>query len=142
MKRFVKNKRGQVRVIEAFFASVLLLSALALIPTAQKTDESSAVRLSATALNMLLSLDVDGRLAKLVDSREWTTLRSLIQSVVPAAMWFNLTVFNVNMTPLNDVLISNGGPVSNNMQSANYVCASTSENYAVYFLRLQLSAVE
>jgi len=87
-------------------------------------------------------LDNDGSLANLADARDWTALRTHLQSVIPLALWFNLTVFDENMMPINDVLITNGSPISENMEAATYVCASTNETYAVYFFRLQVSAVD
>jgi hypothetical protein len=142
MRRFAKNKKGQIRTIEAFFASILLLSSLALISTTQKLNDSSTNALSSTALNTLVSLDNDGSLANLIDVRDWVTLRTRLQLIIPPALWFNLTVFDLNMTPINDILITSGSPISENIEVASYISASTGENYATYLLRLQISAVD
>ena len=142
MKRFIKNKRGQVRTIEALFASVLLLSSLALIQPTQKHDNAPTATLSLTALNVLVSLDNDGSLAKLSDARDWAGLRNIIGASLPPAVWFNLTVLDARMAPTNDVLITNGNAASDNVEAIDYVCVSTSGNYAVYFLRLQVSAAD
>ncbi len=141
MRRLLRNNKGQTRVIEAFFASVLLLSCLAFIPVAQTPVNSSNCKLSSMALNTLVSLDDGGRLSNLIDIRDWATLRSLVLSEIPSTVWFNLTTFDSDSTPLNDVLITNGSPVSENVEAANYVCVSTNASYAVYFLRLQLASV-
>ncbi len=141
--RLLKDKKGQVRVIEALFASVLLLSSLTLIPMVQRSYSNDATdALSSTALNVLVSLDSDGHLANLVDNQNWTAIQSLVQSCIPLTVWFNLTVFDQNMARLNDAHICSGGLVSDKVQSAEYVCASTSGNYAVYIIRLQLAAVD
>lgn len=65
MRSFRKDKRGQIRVIEAFLASMLILACLTLIP-AQTTNRtpSDSVLLS-KAQNALLSLDSDGYVGKL-----------------------------------------------------------------------------
>ena len=141
--RLLKDNKGQIRVIEAFFASVLLLSSLTLIPMVQRSLSNDVTNsLSSTALNILVSLDSNGHLANLVDNQNWTAIQSLVQSCIPLTVWFNLTVFDQNMTRLNAVPICSGGLVSDNVHSAEYVCASTNGNYAVYIIRLQLAAVD
>jgi len=136
--KLLKDRRGVVRVIEAFLASMLLMSCLAMIP-AQPSLHSSTGNLTSTAQNILLSLDSNGHLATLVDNRDWTALKNSIGSSLPLTVWFNLTVFNENMRVLNDFPICNGGPVSNSIASVDYVCASQNSMYTIYILRLQLS---
>jgi hypothetical protein len=142
MKRLFRDKKAQVRTIEAFFASILLLSFIALVPSNQEQVDSSSNALSSMALNALVSLDNDGSLTSLVDIQDWKTLEMHIQSVIPSAVWFNLTAFDANMKPLNNLAITSGSPISDNIQVASYICASTNESYAVYLLRLQVSAVD
>jgi len=136
--KLLKDKKGVVRVIEAFLASMLLMSCLTMIP-AQPSLQNSTGDLASTAQNTLLSLDSNGHLATLVDNRDWTGLRNSIESVLPLTVWFNLTVFNENMRVLNGFPICNGGSVSNSIVSVDYVCASQNSMYTIYILRLQLS---
>lgn len=138
--RLLRNKKGQVRVIEAFLASVLLMSCLALIP-ATPTQPNPTQDLASTAQNVLLSLDNNGHLAAMVDNRDWAGLKSSLESALPLTVWFNLTVFNQNMNVLNDYPISNAGSVSNRIVSMDYVCASQNGTYQIYILQLQLSQV-
>jgi len=49
MRRLLKDNRGQIRIIEAFFAAILLLSVLALIPKTPDTTNNSSETLSTTA---------------------------------------------------------------------------------------------
>lgn len=139
--RLISNKKGQVRVIEAFFASVLLLSSLALIP-AQATPKSSTVNLAWKAENVLLTLDSDGQLASLVDNHDWSALGKSVESALPLTTWFNLTVYDKNLNILNEFPISNGGAVSDKIVSFDYVCVSQNSTYAVYVLQLQLAVVD
>ena len=139
--RLISNKKGQVRVIEAFFASMLLLSCLTLIPT-QATPKSSAVNLGWKAENVLLSLDSDGHLAQLVDNHDWAALGKNVESALPLTTWFNLTVYDKNLNSLNTFPISNGGAVSDKIVSFDYVCVSQNRSYAVYVLQLQLAVVD
>ncbi len=140
MKRFLGNKRGMVRVIEAFFASMLVLSCLMLIPT-QQTSAVSPVDLSSKAENILLSLDGNGHLSQLIDNRDWTGLQNSLEIAVPLTMWFNLTVYTQDMQVLNSYPICNGGAVSDQINSLTYVCASQNSAFTVYVLQLQLAVV-
>lgn len=140
--RLLKDNRGQIRIIEAFFASVLLLSSLTLIPTAQNNSNNSTEILASTAHNVLISLDGNGHLANLISSQSWIDLKSSIQSSLSPMIWFNLTVFDENMTRINDIPICSGSAVSDRIVAVDYICASTSSNYAVYIIRLQLAVVD
>ena len=140
--RLLKDNKGQIRTIEAFFASILLLSALTLIPAVKDNSNDPTKTLSSTARNILLSLDSNGHLANLIGNENWANLRGCIQSSLSPMVWFNLTVFNENMTPMNDIPITSGSPVNDRIAAVDYVCASTSSNYAVYIIRLQLAEVD
>ena len=140
--RLVKDNKGQIRIIEAFFAAILMLSALTLIPAVQEHSNDSTEMLSSTAHNILMSLDSDGHLASLIGNESWINLKSCIQSSLSPMMWFNLTVFDENMAPINDIPITSGNAVNDRIAAVDYVCASTSGNYAVYIIRLQLSGID
>ncbi len=139
--RLISNKKGQVRVIEAFFASMLILSCLALIP-AQASPKSSAVNLAWKAQNVLLTLDSGGQLASLVDAHDWVKLSKCLESSLPLTTWFNLTVYDKNLNVINDFPISNGGLVSYRITSVDYVCVSQNSIYSVYVLQLQLAVMD
>jgi len=140
--RLLKDNRGQIRIIEAFFASILLLSSLTLIPATQNNSNDSTDLLASTAHNVLMSLDSNGYLTSLVSNQSWINLKSSIQSSLSPMVWFNLTVFDENMTCINDVPICSGSAVSDRIVAVDYVCAGTSSNYAVYIIRLQLALVD
>ena len=140
--RLLKDNRGQIRIIEAFFASILLLSSLTLIPVAEKKASDSPAILSSTARNILMSLDSNGHLASLISNESWVNLKSCVQSSLAPMVWFNLTVFDENMTPINDIPITSGSAVNDKTVAVDYVCASTSSDYAVYIVRLQLAEVD
>ena len=138
--RLLSNRRGQVRVIEAFFASLLLLSCLTLIPSVVNSKEKTD-NLASRGENVLLTLDNDGRLASLIDSQDWSGLKDCIESTLPLAIWFNLTVFDQSLNTLNEYPICNSAPVSDNIVSINYICASPDPNYRFYLLQLQLAGM-
>ena len=140
--RLLKDNRGQIRIIEAFFASILLLSSLTLIPVTQNNSNDSTDLLASTAHNVLMSLDSNGYLTSLVSNQSWINLKSSIQSSLSPMVWFNLTVFDENMRSINDIPICSGSAVSDRIAAVDYVCAGTSSNYAVYIIRLQLALVD
>jgi hypothetical protein len=136
---FRNNRRGQIRIIEAFFASILILSTLALVPPRVGVEKTHYSTLNSVGTEALVSLDSNGMLSNLIEDNDWTTLRNCAQSLLPVSLWFNLTVFDENMGILNDVAVSNGGSVSEEIIAVNYVCAASGGNYAVYIVRLQLA---
>ena len=139
--RLIRDKKGQVRVIEAFFASVLLLSCLTLIP-AQTPTKNSNGDIAWKAENVLLTLDSDGHLASLVDNHNWAALGENVESALPLTTWFNLTVYDKGMNILNEFPICNGGAVSDKIVSVDYICVSQNSTFAIYVLQLQLAVVD
>jgi hypothetical protein len=140
--RLLKDKKGQIRIIEAFFASILMLSSLTLIPMVQERSSDSTDTLSSTAYNILMSLDSDGQLASLIGNESWLDLKSCVQSSLSPMVWFNLTVLDETMTRINDVPVTSGTAVNDRIAAVDYVCAGTDGNYAVYIVRLQLAEVD
>ena len=137
--RLLKDQRGMARVIEAFFATMLLFSCLAIIPAVAPQTRDSSVNLEAAAQNVLLSLDSNGHLSDLVARGDWQALKLSLESALPLTVWFNLTVFDQTHQVLNSYPICNAGAVSDKIVSQDYVCASPNSTYTVYVLRLQLS---
>ena len=116
------------------------MSCLALIPSTSNVPDSTG-NLISTAQNVLLSLDSNGQLATLIDNQNWIALKDCLESALPLTVWFNLTVFNHNMSIINPFPISNAGTVSDKIVSVDYVCASPNSTYTIYILQLQLSEV-
>ncbi len=141
MKNLKNDKRGMVRTIEALIASLLILSTIALVPAEFGSEPTHYSTLSSQGTQVLVSLDSNGILSKLIEDGNWTSLKNCVQSMLPVSLWFNLTVFDENNNVLNDVFVSNGSPVSEDITAATYVCATSGGTYAVYLVRLQLSEV-
>lgn len=139
--RLRKNNKGQMRVIEAFFASILLFSILTLVPAPRNAGDTSNQTLISMGQNALMSLDSNGYLSGLIENESWITLGECIQSAFPPTIWFNLTVFEQNNTVLNNIQISSGSPVNEEITSLDYVCVSQSPNYSIYLIQLQLAVV-
>ena len=140
--RLLKSQKGQIRIIEAFFASALVLSSLMLIPAGTDTRRADDQSLSSKARDILMTLDGEGYLSKLIENRSWTTLSRCVESFLSPTIWFNVTVLDENGLCLNDVAVSNGGPTNGKISAADYMCASVSSNFKIYVVRLQLSPVD
>lgn len=138
---FKNDKRGMIRIIEALIASLLILSTIGLVPSEFTVEPTHYSTLSSEGTQVLVSLDNNGILSKLIEDGNWASLKNCLQSMLPVSLWFNLTVFDDNMQALNDVFVSNGSPVSEDIVAANYVCATSSGTYALYSVRLQLAEV-
>ena len=139
--KLLKDNKGQIRIIEAFFASILILSSVALIPSQPPVEKTNESVLNFKAQEVLATLDRNGFLSKLIENTSWTALKKCVESSLSPAIWFNLTVFNENMQPVNDIPISNGSPISEKITATEYVCASVGTNYRIYVIRLQLASV-
>ena len=122
-----------MRVIEAIFATIILMTCLALVPSSSSVKDSTG-NLASTAQNVLISLDSNGHLATLVDNQNWIALKDCIESALPLTVWFNVTVFDQNMNIINPFPISNAGAVSDKIVSVDYVCASQNSTYTIYIL--------
>ena len=88
-----------------------------------------------------MTLDNNGYLSGLIENESWITLEKCIQSAFPPTVWFNLTVFDQNNAVLNNVSLSSGSPVNEEIASLNYLCASQSPNYTIYLIQLQLAVL-
>ena len=113
-----------------------------MIPKPQSTQNDVTQTLTSTAQNALLSLDQDGQISSLIETQNWVQLKTLIQTGLPAAAWFNLTVYDSDLIALNEVPICSGSPVSDSIVSVNYPCVSVSGNFEVYLVRLQVAVTD
>ncbi len=137
-----KCRKGQIRILEAFFAALLIFSALFLIPAPSTTNNRGSNSLQTIGINALLQLDSDGSLSKLIKNRDWMALRNLLWHTLPDGIWYNLTVLDSEGKQLNDVVISNGGQVSDTIVSVKYVCVASNATYSIYILHLQLARAD
>jgi hypothetical protein len=139
--RLLRDNKGQIRIIEAFFASLLILSTIALIPSQPPAVDTTNGALQTKGQDTLTTLDRNGYLSILIENENWTVLRKCLISSLSPTIWFNLTVFDENMNAVNNMPITSGSPISEKIVSADYVCAGVSREYRVYVVRLQLSSV-
>jgi len=140
----VKNqKRGQIRIIEAFLAVLIVFSSLAIsasLTTERKTTESSD--LASIGLQALMKLDSDGSLSDYIETGNWSGLRETLNLLLPEGVSFNLTVYDGDMQQINNEAITNGNLDSQEVASVKYVCVSQNPNFKYYVIYLRLAVVK
>jgi hypothetical protein len=136
-----RDKRGQIRVMEAFLSALLIFSALAISAALSPPATGGTNKALATqGMQALVQLDSDGRLGEIIEAKNWTVLSSALQLVLPIGAAYNLTVYNENMQQVTSSPVSNGELVGD-VVSVEYLCAVQGLQYRVYLLRLQLAVV-
>lgn len=132
--------RGQIRIIEAFFATLIVFSAFAVSANLTITRNSvNHTDLESIGLSSLIKLDHEGVLSYYLDQRNFSTLRETLNLVLPTGVLFNLTVYDRNLQLLNEQAITNGGFSSEEVVSVEYLCASQDAVYRCYIIHLQLA---
>ncbi|MEM3617688.1 MAG: hypothetical protein QXK47_01290 [Candidatus Bathyarchaeia archaeon] len=140
----MKNqKKGQIRIIEAFLAVLIVFSSLAIsasLTTEHKTSEPSG--LTSIGMQTLMKLDSDGSLGAYIDSGNWSGLREALSLLLPEGIAFNLTVYDEGVRQINPEAITNGDIKSQEVASIKYVCVSKNPNFKCYVVYLQLAVVK
>jgi len=137
----VKNEnRGQIRIIEAFLAVLIIFSSFAISANLTVTQTvTNHDNLASTGLLALVKLDSDGSLGKYIEDRDWAALRDALNLILPAGIAFNLTVYDGQMQQVNTDVISNCGFSSEDIAFVEYVCASQGSNFHCYMIHLYLA---
>ena len=136
----MKNQnRGQIRIIEAFLAVLIIFSAFAVsanLTVSQKDTRHD--ELVALGSQTLMKLDSDGNLSRLIDSGDWSSLRATLNLALPSGIVFNLTVYDEKMQQVNTEVISNGAFSSQDIAFVEYLCASENQVFRCYILHFHL----
>jgi len=135
--------KGQIRIIEAFLA--LLIIFLSFAVSANLTVNQNVKKgddLASVGLQVLMKLDSEGSLSKCIDDGNWAALRDTINLALPACISFNLTVYDEQMQQVNTAIISNGAFSSQEVAFVEYVCASRSPIFSCYKIHLYLAVAE
>jgi hypothetical protein len=137
------NNKGQMKTVEAFLSVLLLFSAFTLttqiLPPSDDDDQNS---LESLGYQILLTIDNEGQISKLIDEKNWTGLANRLNIAVPLGVSYNLTIYNSTQHIVNNQLISNGFISDGNIASILYpcVCPKLQTNY--YIIRFQVAIVE
>jgi hypothetical protein len=119
--------KGQMRIIEVILASFIIVFALsfanilAIVPTSPKYE---ATELEKLGYNVLHDLDKQGLLPRFVYKEEWGNLTAALRVSLPLDVYFNMTVYDLQGTKINNVTIYYGDPetftASKNIASVTY----------------------
>ncbi len=129
-------------MIEAFLAVLVILSTSVFsitlyYPTASFDDEKL---LATLGMQVLMELDNNSTLGKLIDERNWTAVRESLEILLPTGVSYNVTVYDDTMSQINDSPMSNGLK-GQKIASVEYLCASHNSKVRFYLVRLQLALV-
>ena len=140
-----RNTKGQIRVIETILAALVIVFALAFVNIFAVTPYSTRYEtsdLEKLGHNVLHDLDEKRLLTRFVYKQEWENLTAALTVTLPTDVYFNLTVFRLDGTVVNDMQISYGEPgvfsTSNMTASVQYIIPGYQTNYDPRILRLEL----
>lgn len=146
-----RNRKGQIRIIEAILASFIIFLAAAFINTFAVTPSSSTYEtseLEKVGHNVLHDLDDQRLLARFVYNEEWKNLTAALMVCLPTDVYFNLTIYDLqgdltNKDTYGDMVpISYGDPevfeTSGFIASVTYIIPGYSPDYDPRILILQL----
>lgn len=134
------QNKGQIRIIEAFLAVLVIFSSFAVSSNLTMTQRSGrSENLVSIGFGTLAKLDSDGSLGSHIRNRNWTALRSAVDIVLPAGICFNLTVYDEQMQQVNNATISNGAFSSQQIAFVEYLCATRESDFRCYILHLHLA---
>jgi hypothetical protein len=136
------DRKGQIRIIEAFLSVAVIFSALLIsVNFSSPPDLTGQKTLASLGTQALIKLDTNGILGELVIQENWTAIKKSLDVSLPTGVSFNLTVFDENMLPINSQAIQNSNLLSREAVSVQYVCASQTTTVQFFTLRLQLAWV-
>ncbi len=137
-----RDRKGHVRIIEAFLSMIVLFSALAicsaLLPPSKTEGRET---LTSCGIQTLIQLDNVGNLGKMLQASNWTALSDTLKLLLPIGISYNLTIYDENAQQVNNVPISRGH-LDGNVVAIEYLCATQQAPYQIYTLRLQLTVVK
>lgn len=134
------DRKGQTRIIEAFFSIAVVFSVLLISATLPSQPDLTGQReLANLGTQALMKLDANGTLGNLIVQENWTVIKTSLDVLLPLGVSFNLTVYDVNMLPINSQAIQNSNLQGHEAVSVEYVCATQTTNTEFFVLRLQLA---
>ena len=136
-------RQGQIRVLEAFLAVIVVFGALLLSRPiyASHDDSTDQEILYSIGMNALMHLDQDGDLGRLISQRDWAEISSRLSILLPIGVSYNLTVYDEELNVLNDSPIISGDLNAKSVVSIQYVVVDR-ESLNLYIVRLQLAWVK
>jgi hypothetical protein len=136
----VFNRKGQIRIIEAFFSIAVVFSVLLISVTfPSQPDLTGQTQLANLGMQALMQLDGNGTLGNLILQENWTAIKTCLDVLLPLGVSYNLTVYDESMLQINSQAIQNSNLQGHEAVSVEHVCATQSTNTEFFILRLQLA---
>jgi len=133
------DNKGQIRIIEAFLAISVMFSVLVLTaPMSSSPDFEKQATLKKLGTEVLIELDKNGTLGKLIEGGNWTALRQSLDLLLPAVVFYNLTVYDESMQRINTQKVSNNNQQGLEAVVIQYLCVTQSSDPHFYTIHLQL----
>jgi len=140
-----RSRKGQMRVVEAVMASLIVVSAVAFLyvfaatPSSQSQETSELEKIGH---NVLHNIDEQRLLTRFVYGSEWENLTLALVVSMPTNVYFNLSIYDVNGNPINDQLIQYGNQQifdsSSAVASVTYIVPGYQTSYSPRVLVLKL----
>jgi hypothetical protein len=124
--RLAFDRHGQMRVIEALMASLLIVFAVVFVDLFAVTPASpkyESGELEKIGFNVLHDLDEQELLGRFIGNGEWANMTSALAASLPTDVYFNLTVYDMAGIVVNSVPIGYG--TSRVFSNSTYVASVT-----------------
>jgi hypothetical protein len=134
------DNRGQIKIIEAFLAISVMFSVIVLTaPMSSTPDLEKQGTLKKLGTQVLIKLDNNGTLGKLIEGGNWTALKHSMDLFLPAGVFYNLTVYDENMQGVNTQEVNNSNQEGSEAVVIQYLCVTQSSDPHFYTITLQLA---
>ena len=133
------TRRGVVHTIDALLAAAILTTALlyaSQIP--RDRDYTHDEPLGVLGMQILVTMDCNGTLGRLVHAKSWDGLENVMRVMLPTGVSFNVTIFDEQGNLVNNEVISNGGLFGRNIEAIEYLLVVQEKNAPIYKIRLQM----
>ena len=137
------DNHGQIRVLEAFFATVVVFGSLILTGPAyvgyQNRGDNEV--LYSIGLNALIELDREGELGGLIVQSNWTEISNRLSLLLPFGVSFNATVYDEDHGIVNSSPITDGVLEGRTVVSVRYLVVNTA-TLGFYEVTLQMAYIK
>lgn len=141
----LKNSKGQMRVIEAIMAALIVVSAIVFLYAFAATPSGKtyeAGELEKIGSNILHDIDSQRLLSRFVYNGEWANLTAALVVSVPNDVYFNLTVYDINGNAIGHPLVQYGNSQaflsSKSVATVTYILSGYQSNYSPRVIVLKL----
>jgi len=134
------NNKGQIRIIEAFLAVSVMFSAVVFTTPVPSSTSSldKQTDLRKLGMQVLIKLDNNGTLGRLIEDENWTAIRLTMDLALPKGIFYNETIFDENMQRINAEEIANTNQLGQEAVMTQYLCVMESPDVHFYTVRLLL----